>query len=102
MYTEPKEYSVVTYYGIDCETEWITTLLTSIFFVGWLVGAIVLGFIADNWGRRGTLIGSVTTVLLVGFVSIFMPNIYCLVACRFIIGKGFFHFVSSIACVLDC
>jgi len=85
-YTEPKKYSVVTWYDIDCEGEWMITLLTSIFFVGWLVGAIVLGMVADNYGRRGVTIVSVTTVLFVGFVSTFMPNTYALIACRFIIG----------------
>ena len=76
-------------------------LLTSIFFVGWLVGAIVLGFTADNWGRRGTLIVSVTTCIVVGFVSIFMPNIYCLVVCRFIVGKlllGSFYLHYNVVC----
>lgn len=85
-YTKPISYSVVTYFGIHCENAWMSELLTSIFFVGWLVGAIVLGFCADNYGRRVTVIISVTATLITGFVSIFMPNLYLLVACRFIIG----------------
>ena len=85
-YSKPREYSIVTHFDINCENEWMIQLLTSIFFVGWLLGAFVLGYCADNYGRKITLIVSFTVVMITGFVSIFMPNLYLLVVCRFIIG----------------
>lgn len=86
VYTKPRDYSIVTHFDIDCDNEYMIQLLTSVFFLGWLMGAFVLGFCADNYGRKMTLIISETTVLIVGFVSIFMPNLALIIVCRFIIG----------------
>ena len=86
VYTKPRDYSIVTHFDINCKNKWITQLLISIFFVGWLLGAFVLGYCADNYGRKITVTIPTTVVLVVGLVSIFMPNLYLLVVCRFIIG----------------
>ena len=100
-YTEPKEFSLVTQFDIHCEDEWILHLLSSIFFVGWGVGAIILGWIGDKYGRKPLLIPSFTIILAVGCVSSFSPNIYLIVVCRFIIGF-FLHGTTNQGVIIIC
>ena len=85
-YTEPRDHSLLTYYNVDCKNEWLIELVTSIFFIGWICGAFVLGWCCDNIGRKAVLLVSIISVITVGFVSIFMPSLYLFIACRFVIG----------------
>ena len=85
-YTEPRDHSLLRHYDIDCKNEWLIELVTSIFFIGWICGAFVLGWCCDIIGRKTILLVSIIAVITVGFVSIFMPSIYLFIACRFVIG----------------
>lgn len=85
-YTYPTSYSVVTEWNLDCDQEWLKGLITSIFFLGWLLGAPTLGWIADNYGRRVVLFYSMSILLLTGLFSAFVPNVHLFIVCRFIIG----------------
>lgn len=85
-FTKPKDYSLVTYFDIHCEEQWLLELLTSLFFVGWLLGAFGLGWVCDNYGRKIVITVSTTVVMTTGFACIYMPSIYYIIACRFIIG----------------
>ena len=85
-YTEKKEFSLVTQFDIHCKDEWLLILLSSIYFVGCAIGAIVLGWIGDKYGRKFLIFPSFTITVLVGYISSFLPNIYLIVGCRFIIG----------------
>ena len=85
-YTEPIGYSIVTQFGVDCNKEWLRHLTTSIFFIGWIFGAVVLSWMADNYGRKKVLFPSTCLLLVVGFIASFMPNIGLFVFCRFIAG----------------
>ena len=84
-YVATKHYSIVTEWSIDCESAWLKELVMSIFFLGWLVGAPTLGWVADNYGRRKVLLHSMNMVLLVGFLTAFSPNIYLFIICRFLV-----------------
>jgi len=84
-FTEPKGYSMVTQFDIYCEHEWILELTVSIFFVGWIMGAVVLGWVSDNYGRKPVMFGSIVVVIAVGSVSSFLP-VPAFIFCRFIIG----------------
>lgn len=67
--------------------EW-TGILTSILLLGWAVGGIVFGAIADRLGRTRTLL---ITMLLYAFgtaACAFAPNIYVLVLCRIVASLG--------------
>ena len=85
-YTEPKDYSIVTQFDINCDKEWQIHLSTSIFFVGWAIGAIVLGWVADNYGRKIVLFPSIGILIVVGFVTAFLPNATLLIFFRLIAG----------------
>ena len=55
-------------------------------FFGWAVGAIVLGLVADKYGRKSVLFPSVLFVLVITFAMAFAKAIWIVVVCRFIVG----------------
>ena len=85
-YTTPKSYSIVTQWELDCDRKWLNDLAISIFFLGWIIGAPILGWAADTFGRRVVLIHSMNVLLVTTFVTAFVPDIYSFVTCRFVIG----------------
>ena len=85
-YIEKKEYSVTTQFDLVCEKEWLSSFASSIFFLGWMVGGMVLGWFADNFGRRTILIPSTVFFILIGSVTSFSPNISVFLVLRFIEG----------------
>lgn len=85
-FTEPKSYSIITQFDLFCEREWAVHLTTSIFFIGWAFGAVILGWVSDNYGRKIVIFPGYLTIMSVGFLASFSPNIYILIICRFILG----------------
>ena len=85
-YTQPDDYSIVTQFDIYCSQEWMIHLTTSIMFIGWIPGAIFLGWLGDNYGRKIVLFPSMAVVIIVGFLSAFSPNISVFIVSRFIVG----------------
>ena len=85
-YTEPESYSMVTDFQLDCGREWIVSLLSSVYFVGWAVGGILLGCVGDKYGRKFIIFPSVVTTIVLGFLTSFLKNVYLVIICRFVIG----------------
>lgn len=86
QFTEPKVYSIVTQFDIYCDKEWVLHLNSSILFAGWGIGAFCMGWIGNKYGRKIVLFPSVTTILFVGLLSAFSPNLFLVIVSRFIIG----------------
>ena len=55
-------------------------------FSGWAVGAIVVGQVADTYGRKWPLLPSVVVTLVTGVLNPFMPYIYLVAVCCFVLG----------------
>lgn len=85
-YTQPHGISIVTDFDIHCESEWIISMSSSILFIGWIVGAIVLGWVADSYGRKKVLFGSLFGMLTCGMVGPFVNNIHVFLLMRFFVG----------------
>ena len=85
-FTQPKEYSIVTEFDIYCDKDWTISLSTSILFFGWALGSILLGWLADNYGRKAVLFPSMFVCLAIGAVSPFIPHIGVFIVCRFLVG----------------
>lgn len=85
-YTKSAEYSLVTQFNIDCENKWIGELLHSILFFGFIFGAVIIGWLSDNYGRKIVHYISMSVVMTLGFICIFSPNMYFFILCRFLIG----------------
>ncbi len=72
---------------LDIEN-WQNGLLSSVIFIGMLIGGYAWGGIADISGRRLTLISSLTVNGLFGALSAFSPDFYVLLLLRFLSGVG--------------
>lgn len=58
------------------------------FFLGMLVGAALFGRLADRFGRRRVLLGTIAIDALFGIASAFAPDFAWLLALRFLTGLG--------------
>ena len=85
-YTESKKFSLVTQFDIHCNNAWLLNLLSSILFLGWAFGGVILGWGGDQYGRKAILTPCLSLFLIVGFISSFISNIYLIIVCRFVIG----------------
>lgn len=85
-YVTAREYSLVTEFDLVCDREYLVELLTSILFFGSMFGAVILGWCADLIGRKNVHYFSLLVVIILGFLCIYIKNVYWLLVCRFIIG----------------
>ena len=85
-YANPLEYSIISEFSLDCEKEWIVHLATSVHYIGWATGAIILGMAANKYGRKNVIFSSCLIISITGTVSACIPNIYLFLICRFVIG----------------
>ena len=81
-------------------THWQNGLLSSIIFVGMLIGGYGWGSMADITGRRSTLIASLTFNSVFGFLSSFSPNFTVLLLLRFLSGIGQVIFINSLKSIV--
>lgn len=65
-----------------------TGLLTSLLLVGWAIGGVIFGWAADRIGRTRTLLLTMLLYALGTAACAFAPNIWVLMAFRFIASLG--------------
>eukprot|EP00794_Sanderia_malayensis_P018704 gene18704-20592_t len=86
QFTQPKHYSVVTQFDLSCEMQPYNLLATSMVFIFWALGAVVLGWLADKYGRKLVLIPSTAAIVIIGFISAFSPNFAFYAVARVLVG----------------
>jgi MFS family permease len=69
-------------------TLWWTGLLTSVLLLGWAVGGVVFGHLADRLGRTRTLLLTMALYSLGTAMCAAAPNIWVLLVCRIIASLG--------------
>ncbi|CAH1796783.1 unnamed protein product [Owenia fusiformis] len=82
-----KDYtSVVSEWGLICNQDYVSDLITTVQMVGVLVGACITGQLADTFGRRKIFYIIYALLLGVGFASSFANSWQLYAACRFFVG----------------
>jgi MFS family permease len=65
-----------------------TGILTAVLLVGWAVGGVIFGLVADRIGRSKTLLITMLMYALGTAMCAFVPNIWLLLVCRIFASLG--------------
>ncbi|KAG7465661.1 hypothetical protein MATL_G00155910 [Megalops atlanticus] len=88
---EQSHSTVVTEFELVCENEWKADLNQALLNAGFLLGAVVIGYAADKYGRKLCFLISIFGLGVSGVGMIFSPNYIVLLVFRVIqgvFGKG--------------
>ncbi|KAJ3670276.1 hypothetical protein LUZ60_010600 [Juncus effusus] len=85
---DPTSHSTVVYeWNLECASPALVSLPASAFFVGCLIGGLLLSTLADSsLGRKRLLVFSCLAMSTAGISTIFSPNIWVYAVLRFICG----------------
>ncbi|TRY80790.1 hypothetical protein TCAL_06307 [Tigriopus californicus] len=83
-----KESTVVSEWTLVCDQAHLGPMVMSVFMLGVLIGALVMGILADAFGRKKTLILAFTCMLISNFVSGHCIDFRWYLSSRFV--DGFF------------
>ncbi|KAJ4827744.1 hypothetical protein Tsubulata_041042, partial [Turnera subulata] len=88
-WNEPIHTSIISEWGLQCASSLVKGLPASSFFIGCLVGGLVLATLADSTlGRKNMLVLSCTMMSFSGIVTVFSNNIWIYSALKFVNGLG--------------
>ncbi|CAM0145746.1 unnamed protein product [Urochloa decumbens] len=93
LIAEAMEMMLLSFVGPSVQLEWKLTshqesMITSVVFVGMLIGAYSWGVVSDNYGRRRGFLFTAIVTSGAGFLSSFAPNYLSLISLRFLVGIG--------------
>lgn len=78
--------TVTADFDIYCGSSWLIYMTSSAFYLGESTGTILMGLLTDAYGRKTVLYPSYAIMLFFVMIITAMPNIWLLLACRFLIG----------------
>ncbi|XP_075980262.1 solute carrier family 22 member 3-like [Anticarsia gemmatalis] len=87
-FTDIPYETVVTERGWVCDSASYVPTAQSIFFAGSLTGGVILGWIADKFGRVPALMGANLIGGIGGVATIFTTGVWDFVFCRFLVGMA--------------
>ncbi|KAI5332517.1 hypothetical protein L3X38_022646 [Prunus dulcis] len=85
----PASETTISEWSLECASSFITGLPASSFFMGCLIGGLILGTLADSsLGRKNLLLISCLIMSVAALITSFSNNIWTYSALRFISGFG--------------
>ncbi|ONI11815.1 hypothetical protein PRUPE_4G127400 [Prunus persica] len=85
----PASETTISEWSLECASSFITGLPASSFFMGCLIGGLILGTLADSsLGRKNLLLISCLIMSVAALITSFANNIWTYSALRFISGFG--------------
>jgi OCT family organic cation transporter-like MFS transporter 4/5 len=81
-------HSLVATFNLTCTQAWKTQLANSFFFVGYLIGSGLFGYLADAYGRKPMLFASTAWSALFTAACIGATNYWVLMVLRLLAGIG--------------
>ncbi|KAJ3693481.1 hypothetical protein LUZ60_008961 [Juncus effusus] len=90
---EAMEMMLLSFVGPAVQAQWDLSareesLITSVVFLGMLIGAYSWGIVSDTYGRRQGFLFTAIVTSFSGLLSAFAPNYYALISVRFVVGVG--------------
>lgn len=83
----PSSKTIVSQFGLQCASSFITGLPQSSFFMGCLVGSFLLATLADtSLGRKNLLVLSSLSMSISSVIIVFSTNVWVYSAFKFLIG----------------
>ncbi|XP_065064344.1 solute carrier family 22 member 3-like isoform X2 [Rhopilema esculentum] len=73
-------------FNLVCQKEVIVYTANSILFLGWTVGGFVLPYLSDRFGRKTVLFPAAFVIIICGFLSSFVHDMWIFILLRLIIG----------------
>ncbi|XP_073257422.1 synaptic vesicle 2-related protein-like isoform X1 [Porites lutea] len=67
---------------------WKEALVTTVVFVGMMIGSSFWGWLADHYGRKTVIVICATWIFYFGLISSFSPHYYWIIALRCLVGFG--------------
>lgn len=92
--------SAVPEWDLVCQHEWQRSMMTSVVFVGSVVGSLVMGHMSDRFGRRTVFFVSVFGVVLFGSLGAVSPSVKWYNALRFFASVNIAGIQTSSAALL--
>uniref|UniRef100_A0A8C4S7S6 Solute carrier family 22 member 4 n=1 Tax=Erpetoichthys calabaricus TaxID=27687 RepID=A0A8C4S7S6_ERPCA len=80
--------TIVSEWDLVCENNWKGPLTASLFYFGVLTGSFISGQLADRFGRKPVLFGTMAVQTAFSLIQVFSPNweLFCILF--FIVGMG--------------
>ncbi|CAJ1978194.1 unnamed protein product [Sphenostylis stenocarpa] len=83
----PSSKTIISQFGLECASNFITGLPQSSFFIGCLLGSFLLASLADSsLGRKNMIILSCLSMSIMSLIIIFSTNVWIYSALKFFIG----------------
>ncbi|KAK7313946.1 hypothetical protein VNO77_39153 [Canavalia gladiata] len=83
----PSSKTIVSQFGLECASSFITGLPQSSFFIGCLFGSFLLATLADtSLGRKNLLVLSCVAMSITSLIIVFSTNVWIYSALKFLIG----------------
>ena len=87
--------NVVQRFNLVCENAHLITIAETSFFLGNLLGVLLIGPVADWYGRKIGYLTFLTLWMIFSIASHFAENIYVWITFRFVVGASSLAFLTA-------